>query len=253
MSSAPTSDTPRRVTNLFGRVLLLCAGSLLSTFCYAVTIRADIGLGPLFVLQDGIAKQAGIDIGVSVIITGFGLVFVAAALRSWPGPGTLALPVMGGVALDLLLPHLPDLHGWAFRLFAVVVATWFMALAGALMIRASVGVSAYDAVMLGLKRITKYQLGPIRLAMEATVLAVGWMLGGAVGVGTVITGLLIGPGLQFWVRVVGPRTAVPAPALEAVIELEADVVAPLERRGLRVWRPAFMRDPGSAEVTEAFE
>ncbi|HXQ43712.1 MAG TPA: hypothetical protein VN816_03660 [Acidimicrobiales bacterium] len=191
---------------LLGRVALLLAGSLMSTVCYGITIRARLGLGPLFVLQDGIAQRMGIAIGTSVMVTGFVLVFVAVALRSWPGPGTLALPVLGDVTLDSLLPHLPILHGWPLRLAAVFVATWMMALAGALMIRASVGVAAYDAVMLGLRRVFGRPLGPTRLAMEMTALIAGWVLGGSVGVGTVITGLLIGPGIQFWLRVTGSPT-----------------------------------------------
>jgi uncharacterized membrane protein YczE len=82
-----------------------------------------------------------------------------------------------------------------------------MALGGATMIRASVGVAAYDAVMLGLQRTFGHPLASIRLAMEATALALGWILGGSVGVGTVITGLLIGPGMQFWLRVFGKRSS----------------------------------------------
>ena len=85
-----------------------------------------------------------------------------------------------------------------------------MALGGALIIRASVGVAAYDAVMLGLRRVLRRPLAPIRLGMEATVLTVGWLLGGPVGVGTVITGLLIGPGIQFWLRMIGDRSMEPA-------------------------------------------
>ena len=197
---ATTRPSP---TTLMGRVILLLAGSLMATFCYAVTIRAGLGLGPLYVLQDGVARQLGIAIGTSVMVTGFALVFVALALRSWPGPGTLALPVFGGVTLDALLPHLPDIHGRPVRLAAVVVATWMMALAGALMIRASVGVAAYDAVMLGLRRTFGRRLGPTRIAMEMTALTAGWLLGGSVGAGTVITGLLIGPGIQFWLRLIG--------------------------------------------------
>ncbi len=189
--------------SLPARVALLLSGSLIATVCYAVTIRADLGLGPLYVLQDGVALRMGIAIGTSVMVTGFALVFIAVGLRAWPGPGTLVLPVLGGVTLDALLPHLPVLHGWPLRLTAVLVATWLMALAGALMIRASVGVAAYDAVMLGLRRVFGRPLGPTRLAMEATVLAGGWLLGGSVGVGTAITGGLIGPGIQFWLRAIG--------------------------------------------------
>ena len=203
MKPEPTTATADVFGSAFGRVALLLAGSLISTICYAVTIRARIGLGPLYVLQDGIARHAGITIGTSVTLTGFAFVLLAAALRSWPGPGTLILPLLGGVTLDALLPHFPILHGWPLRLAAVVAATWVMALAGALMIRASVGVAAYDAVMLGLRRVLGAPLSPIRLAMEATALVAGWCLGGAIGVGTVITGLLIGPGIQFWLAIVG--------------------------------------------------
>jgi uncharacterized membrane protein YczE len=198
-------ETRRGVWSIPGRMALLLAGSLISTVSYAVTIQCHLGLGPLFVLQDGIAKRSGIGLGTSVMVVGFGLVAVAVALRSWPGPGTLALPILGGVVLDALLPQLPDVQGWPLRLAGVVVATWTMALAGALMIRASIGVSSYDAVMLGLHRIVGRPLGPTRLAMEATALAAGWVLGGSVGVGTVITGLLIGPGIHFWVHRVGGR------------------------------------------------
>ena len=93
--------------------------------------------------------------------------------------------------------------GAALTVGPVLAATWTMALAGALMIRASVGVAAYDAVMLGLRRILGRPLSPIRLVMEASALLAGWMLGGSIGAGTVITGLLIGPGIQFWLGVVG--------------------------------------------------
>jgi len=194
------------------RVAVLLVGSTISTVAYALTIRAHIGLGPLFVLQDGFARTTGISIGTSVTVTGFILVGVALCLRSWPGPGTLALPVIGGVMLNALLPAVPAIGGWPLRVIVVLLSTWAMALGGALMIRARVGVAAYDAVMLGLRRVTGRQLAPIRLAMEATVLVVGWALGGSVGVGTVITGVLIGPGLQFWMRVVGA----PAPTRPAV-------------------------------------
>jgi len=189
--------------SLVRRATLLVAGSVVATICYAITIRADLGLGPLFVLQAGVARHVGIAIGTSVMVVGFALVLVALALRSPLGPGTLVLPVLGGLTLDALLPHVPTIHGWPLRMASVVVATWIMALGGAMMIRASVGVSAYDAVMLGLRRALGRPLAPIRIAMEATVLLAGWLLGGPVGVGTVITGLLIGPGIQFWLRIIG--------------------------------------------------
>jgi uncharacterized membrane protein YczE len=200
VTAEPADRARHSIGSLAGRVALLFGGSFLATLCYAITIRAHLGLGPLFVLPDGVTRQTGIEIGQSVIVVGFAMALVAVGLRSWPGPGTLVLPVFAGVTLDLLLPHVPNVHGLLLRSTAVLAATWIMALGGALIIRASIGVAAYDAVMLGLRRVFGRPLGPTRIAMELSVLAAGWLLGGSVGVGTIVTGLLIGPGLQFWLR-----------------------------------------------------
>lgn len=189
--------------SMVGRAFLLLTGSTIATLCYALTIRARLGLGPLFVLQDGFALHAGIAIGTSVTILGFVLIAVAMSLRSWPGPGTVALPITSGLTLNAVLPHVPTLHGWLLRSAVVTGATVAMALGAAMTIRASIGVSPYDSVMLGLARMLQQPLAAIRLAMEATVLVIGWSLGGAVGIGTVVTGLLIGPCIQFWLGIIG--------------------------------------------------
>jgi uncharacterized membrane protein YczE len=108
------------------------------------------------------------------------------------------------------------IHSVPLQIVTVLAATWVMALGGALMVRARIGFAAYDGIMLGLHRLLGHPLAPIRIAMEAVALVVGWILGGAAGVGTVITGVLIGPALQFWLRAVGAdlarATASPATA-----------------------------------------
>ncbi len=201
-----------RARSLAARTGALGAGAFVSSVCYAVTIRAHLGLGPLYVLQAGVARQLGVTIGHGVMLVGVALVGVAIAMRWRPGPGTLALPFIGGGLLDWLLPHIGTIQGVGARLVAVAVASWFMGLAGALMIRAAIGFAAYDGIMVALGRISGCPLALIRLAMEATVLTAGWVLGGPVGVGTAMTGVLIGPAIQFWLRVLrtptGARTNV---------------------------------------------
>lgn len=195
--ATPRSRLPSRRA-LVGRGALLLTGCALATWCYALTIRAALGLGPLYVVQQGLARTAGMSIGRAVTVTGLALVVVAAVLRQLPGPGTLVLPVLGGFLLDAMVPEVPAIHGLWLRLAVVVLATWFMALGGAMVIRAAVGIAPYDAVMMGIRDRTDRSLRVIRAAMELTALACGWLLGGTLGVGTVITGLLIGPALQFW-------------------------------------------------------
>lgn len=192
------------------RTVELVLGCALSTACYALTVRVDLGLGPLFTVQDGLAGHLGVSLGTAVMIVGVALVVLALALRSWPGPGTLILPFLGGGFMDLMLPVTPTPHGLVVRLVSVVLATWFMALGGAFVIRSSLGASAYDLVMLGLHRRLGGSIAVIRIAMELTMLGCGWLLGGAIGVGTVITGLLIGPAMHFWMGLLGRRDPLPA-------------------------------------------
>ncbi len=208
-----------RLPRLAGRTALLVTGSLISSICYAATIRARLGLGPLYVMQDGIARHAHVTIGHAVMIVGVLLFAVALVLRWRPGVATLALPFLGGTFLDAVLPHIATIHGLWLRLLVVVIATVCMAFGGALMVRAAIGINAYDGIMLAIHDRTGRPVAPIRLGMEATVLAVGAVLGGAIGVGTVITGLLIGPALHFWLRVVNarPSTTVEHTPIEAAI------------------------------------
>jgi uncharacterized membrane protein YczE len=184
----------------------LFVGSLVSTVCYAVTIRARLGLGPLYAVQDGVAHQVGTSVGHGVMIVGGLLVVLALALRGPLGAGTIVLPFLGGTLLDLLLPHVPVISGLLPRVAADIGASWVMALGGALVIRAAVGIAALDAVMLGVHRIFGRPIVAIRLGMELTMLATAWALRGSVGLGTVITGLVIGPALQFWLRVLSVGT-----------------------------------------------
>ena len=189
------------------RVALVVAGAFISTVAYAATIRARLGLGPLFAVQEGLARHTGLSLGRCVMVAGVALVGFALAVGTRPGPGTMALPFLMGAMLDAVLPHLAEINGLVFRFAAVVVGTWFMCCGGALVIRAALGASAIDGVMLGLTNKTGWNIRRVRLGMEATMLALGWIVGGSIGVGTVITAMLVGPALHFWLNLVDKKDA----------------------------------------------
>lgn len=182
------------------RGALVVGGAFISAVCYALTIKADLGLGPLYAVQEGISEHLEITVGQSVMVVGATLCVIAALLREWPGLGTVSLPFIMGSMVDAILPHTPDLDGLVLGLVVVAVASWFMALGGALVIRSKIGAAAPDLVMLALSRRSRFNNRQVRLAMEASWLAMGWLLGGTIGVGTVMTGLLIGPALHFWIE-----------------------------------------------------
>ena len=197
----------RRIGGWLARVFLVVFGCGVSATCYAATIKADLGLGPLYAVQQGVSQHLDISIGRAVWVVGGTLCVIAALIRTYPGPATFALPFIMGTQLDAILPHMPEIDGLVLRLVVVVVATWTMALGGALVIRARTGAAAPDLVMLALSRRTGRSNRTVRLAMEASWLVMGWLLGGTIGVGTVITGLLIGPALHFWIELVTPTSS----------------------------------------------
>ncbi len=185
---------------MLARVAYLVSGAAIAAAAYAATIKAELGLGPLFVVQEGIAGHLDITIGRSVMIVGSSLCVIAMAMRQWPGVGTVTLPFLMGAMVDAMLPHTPTPGGIPLRLAVVVVGTFVMALGGALIISSRLGAGAPDLVMLALSRVTRFNNRQVRLALEAGWLFAGWLLGGAVGIGSVITGLMIGPMLHFWIE-----------------------------------------------------
>jgi len=194
---------PQRIPN---RVALVLGGAFISAVCYTATIKADLGLGPLFAVQEGVSEHLDISLGRAVMVVGGTLCVIAALLRRFPGPGTVSLPFIMGVMVDTVLPQMPDINGLALRLIVVAIASWFMCLGGAMVIRAHVGAAAPDLCMLALSERTGRSNRSVRLALEVSWLALGWLLGGTIGVGTVMTGLLIGPALHFWIELLHSET-----------------------------------------------
>jgi uncharacterized membrane protein YczE len=182
------------------RSALLLAGAAISAVMYSATIKADLGLGPLYVVQQGLAGHLGLTIGQSVMVVGSVLTILSIVMRQWPGFGTVSLPFLVGAMVDACNPHMPEMHALALRVAVVAVASFLMALGGALIIRSRFGAAAPDLVMLALSRLTGRSNRDVRLAMEASWIVGGWLLGGVVGVGTVITGVMIGPSLHFWIE-----------------------------------------------------
>ncbi len=195
------------------RGALVLGGAFISAVCYTATIKADLGLGPLFAVQGGVSEHLGISVGQAVMVVGGTLCLIAALLRTWPGPGTVSLPFIMGVMVDTVLPHMPGINGLAVRVVVVIIASWFMCLGGAMVIRARVGAAAPDLCMLALSARTGRTNRTVRLALEGSWLVLGWLLGGTIGLGTVITGLLIGPALHFWIQLLHSE----APAREHVV------------------------------------
>lgn len=188
---------PRRLTQLM-------VGLSLYGLAMAMLVRAALGLDPWDVFHVGLVEHTGLSLGTIVIIASFGVLLLWIPLKQWPGLGTITNAIWIGVATDTALAILPAPESLWSRTLLMLSAIVVNALGGALYIGSQLGPGPRDGLMTGLHARTGLSLRLVRTGLELTVLAVGWLLGGVVGVATVIYALAIGPLVQLflpWVTV----------------------------------------------------
>jgi uncharacterized membrane protein YczE len=161
----------------------------------SLLVVAELGLAPWDVLHQGISKRTGLPIGTVIILVGIALMVLWVPLRERPGIGTLLNAVEIGLVVNLVLPWLPDLERLAVRVPVLVLGIALVGIGSGLYIGAGLGAGPRDGLMLGLERLGLSVRGA-RTLIEATVLVGGFLLGGAVGVGTLAFALGIGPLVQ---------------------------------------------------------
>jgi uncharacterized membrane protein YczE len=178
---------------LVRRFVQLFIGLFLYGIGIALIVRGELGVAPWDVLTQGIAKQTGLSFGLIVVITSGIVLLLWIPIRQKPGFGTIMNALLVGPAADVglwLVPPGLDLWVRALLLPAGIVV---IAIATGLYIGAHFGPGPRDGLMTGLHRVTGWRIWIVRTGIELTVLAAGWLLGGNVGIGTVVFALLIGP------------------------------------------------------------
>lgn len=187
-------------------------------------IRAALGLDPWDVFHQGLAGKVGWSIGTVVVVVSFLVLLLWIPLRQRPGIGTLSNAVLVGVFADVGLFLIPEFSHLGGQIALLVGAVLLNGIATACYIGARLGPGPRDGLMTGLARRTGWSVRLSRTGIEVVVLAVGWLLGGSIGVGTVVYALAIGPLVQLLL----PKFMVPelpSMALDAV-DNEEQVPAP---------------------------
>lgn len=175
------------------RLVQLFTGLAMYGISLAMFIRAGLGLDPWDVFHQGLANRSGLSIGVVVIAVSFLVLLLWIPLRQMPGFGTLCNAILVGVFADIGLAVIPPVTHLAGQIGLLAGAVLVNAVASACYIGAGFGPGARDGLMTGLARRTGWSVRLSRTLIEVTVLAAGWLLGGSVGVGTVVYALAIGP------------------------------------------------------------
>ena len=202
------SLTPRqqlRAGRLGRRLPQLYAGLFGYGFSMAMMIKASLGLDPWDVLHQGLTRYLPFSFGTVTIIVGAIVLLLWIPLRQWPGLGTVSNVFVIGLAADFGLWVLPAPDTLAVRIVFLVVAVVANGLAGAAYIGSHFGPGPRDGLMTGLVARTGGSVRLIRTSIELTVLGIGFLLGGTVGVGTVLYAIAIGPLVQFFLPLVAVR------------------------------------------------
>lgn len=200
-----------RAPRLPRRLAQLLVGLVLYGVSMGMLVRSTLGLDPWDVFHEGVAGRTSLSFGGVVVVVGLLVLLLWIPLRQMPGLGTIANAIVIGVATDATLAVLAEPTALGARSAMLVSGVVLNGLAGALYIGAQLGPGPRDGLMTGIVRRTGWSVRLVRTGLELSVLAIGFVLGGTVGVGTVLYALAIGPLLQVFL----PWTVVPlTPAAE---------------------------------------
>jgi uncharacterized membrane protein YczE len=173
-------------------------GFALFGLAIAILIRANLGTSPWVILEVALAQITGLSPGTMSVISGFVILIGALALREQIGWGTLGNILFIGPWEDLALYFIPSVeNNFPVQLGMLLAAALIMGMASAIYIGVDAGAGPRDSLMLAVQRISRWSLRRARGTIEIFVVVVGWLLGGPIGIGTVIFALVIGPCVQW--------------------------------------------------------
>ncbi|WP_353938311.1 YczE/YyaS/YitT family protein [Streptomyces ficellus] len=195
-----STSGPRAGRHLTRRLFQLYIGLTLYGVSSAMLLRSGLGLEPWNVLHQGLSRLTGLSIGVVLIIVGAAVLVLWVPLKQRPGLGTVSNVFVIGIAMDGALWLLPDAHGLPARIALMAAGIVLNGAATGLYIAARFGPGPRDGLMTALHRLTGRSIRLVRTTIEVAVVVTGFLLGGSLGIGTVLYALAIGPLAQLFLR-----------------------------------------------------
>ena len=179
---------PKSITLIY-----LILGLILFGLGETLLITAGVGVSPWTVLAQGISFKTGYSIGLTTFFVSIGVLCLWIPLRQKPGVGTILNTIIVSIVIDVSLPYLPAPELLVFQILQVIIGVVIVGLGSGFYLIANLGPGSRDGLMTGLQKKTNLPIFLIRAILEISAVAVGWYLGGIVGIGTVVFALGIGP------------------------------------------------------------
>ena len=181
----------------------LVFGLILFGLGETLLITASIGVSPWFVLHQGLSFLTEYSIGVTTFIVSVVVLFFWIPLKQKPGIGTILNTILISIVIDLSLPYLPYPEEFIFQLLQVIFGIIIIGIGSGFYLIANLGPGSRDGLMTGIQKKTNFSFTLTRTIIEASAVAIGWYLGGIVGIGTILYALGIGPFVSFGLFFVG--------------------------------------------------
>lgn len=203
------------------RLLLLMLGLFLYGLSVVIILKAGLGLGSWDVFHKGLSLHTPLTFGQAGQVTGLAIILVSLFLGIKPGFGTLANMFFIGFWIDQinnsgLVPEAASLGGLPAQLLWVALGLFVVGMGSGLYIKAGLGAGPRDSFMLALVKRTGWRVAICRGIIEVTVCFVGWLLGGTVGVATLIVAFGIGPAVELGFKICRVKVNRPAKVSAAV-------------------------------------
>jgi len=184
-------------------LILLVFGLFLFGLGESLLITSGAGVGPYTVLAQGISNLSGWSIGLSTFVISIIVLLMWIPLKQKPGMGTILNAFIIALTIEFSVYYLPYPETYPMQILQVVVGVLIIGIGTGFYLIANLGAGPRDGLMIGLQKKTNLPIYSIRTIIEVSVVIVGWLMGGVVGLGTAIFAFGIGPSVALGLSMVG--------------------------------------------------
>ena len=188
-----SSDFPLNTKPRFYTVIMLITGLFFFGLGEAIIIGSGSGVSPWTVLAQGISIRTDLSVGTTTFLISIGILIFWIPLKQVPGIGTILNAIIIASTIDLTLPYLPQPNETYLKLLQVCIGIFIVGLGSGIYLISNLGPGPRDGLMIGLQKQTGTSIPLIRTVLELSAVISGWLLGGVVGIGTVLFVFGIGP------------------------------------------------------------
>jgi len=184
-------------------LILLVFGLFLFGLGESLLITSGAGVGPYTVLAQGISNLSGWSIGLSTFVISIIVLLMWIPLKQKPGMGTILNAFIIALTIEFSVYYLPYPETYPMQILQVVAGVLIIGIGSGFYLIANLGAGPRDGLMIGLQKKTNLPIYSIRTIIEVSVVIVGWLMGGVVGLGTAIFAFGIGPSVALGLSMVG--------------------------------------------------